>query len=125
MSRVVLALTLFGCTSTHTSPEVPCPDASSAAVTIDAAPVNIPPEAPCDTYEQLLDQQQIVMVRPGYEVLIARMPFVPLIGAGDSVLGNTRTLVYAPQLAGDRLGAIGRTDPNDPLHCAWEDAATY
>lgn len=96
------------------------PDASPTA---DAGLMaDVPTTAPCSTYVAMLAAGEIRMVRSGYRIIVARDSFSAYHGSTIQI-GSGRVLVYAPQLAGDRLGAFGRVDAANPTQCVWEDYA--
>ena len=118
---ILIAILLAGCERAGVAS---MPDAAPASATDDAAtaPADVPAEASCDTYQQMIDAQQIVPARSGYRILVARVPFDPLWSEGDVVLNGNSVLVWGPEIAGDRIGAVGRIDQTDPTRCAWADA---
>jgi hypothetical protein len=86
-----------------------------------AAMVDVPATAPCSTYQDMIDAGQIRATGPLYRILVQQVPFYPLTSEGDTVLDSTHTLVWGPQLAGDRLGVVGRVDNSE--NCMWLDAS--
>src|SRR5690348_11413582 len=95
-----------GCTA---SPPPTTPDAGPAFV--------VPGAADCLTYEQFIADGKIVPVADHYRIIVLP-PFVPLDGVSSPAAEGAYVLVWTPELAGGRLGAVGRTNVNSNT-CIW------